>query len=396
MSLFSIFSFNLSFFSLFGMFLSARTIVSGEIETKTARLIEFLEREGVAGVLLNGQHNFAWVTGGASNGVDHSRDNGVASILITRSGERFLLANRIEMPRMLAEEVSEKDFQPVDYSWQDEKSSSRWLIDLAKDLASGDVVTDIVLDPATPAVEGSISQVRRSLTAPEIERFRSLGRDAAVALDDVFDQIARGQSELEIASLMRSELDRYNIRSVVTLVAADDRIAKYRHPVPTSNKLEKTVMLVSCARRNGLIVGLTRIATIGTASSDLFERTEGAAFVNATLWNATKEGVSGRELYDAAAKAYADAGFADEIDKHHQGGAAGYRTREWVAHPSSSDTIGPDQAFAWNPSITGTKVEETVIVSGGRCEVITASHKFPQIVTTIDGVEYRSPGILEI
>ena len=91
-----------------------------------------------------------------------------------------------------------------------------------------------------------------------------------------------------------------------------------------------------------------------------------------------------------------DAGFADEIDKHHQGGAAGYRTREWVIHPNSTDVVESDQAFAWNPSITGTKVEETVIASGGQCEVITASPGFPQIVTTIDRVEYRSPGILEI
>ena len=61
----------------------------------------------------------------------------------------------------------------------------------------------------------------------------------------------------------------------------------------------------------------------------------------------------------SAAKAYAEKGFADEIDLHHQGGAAGYRTREWVAHPNANDVVRNDQAFAWNPSITGTKVEET-------------------------------------
>jgi len=142
--------------------------VNSEFETKSGRLIEFLEREGMAGVLLNGQHNFAWITGGANNGVDLSRDNGIASILITRSGEKFLLANKIEMPRMLAEEVSEQMFEPVDYSWQDEKSSGQWLTGLASDLARGSVVTDIVIDPATPAVDGSISAVRRALTQPEM------------------------------------------------------------------------------------------------------------------------------------------------------------------------------------------------------------------------------------
>ena len=78
----------------------------GEIETKTARTVEMLEREGLGGVLLNGQHNFAWITGGASNAIDKSRDNGAASILIRRDGGRFLLANNIEMPRVLAEEIS--------------------------------------------------------------------------------------------------------------------------------------------------------------------------------------------------------------------------------------------------------------------------------------------------
>ena len=370
--------------------------MNSELDIKAERLLSVMDSYGCNGVLLNGQHNFAWITGGANNGVDQSRDNGVASVLITRGGEKFLLANKIEIPRMLAEEVSDKDFEPVDFSWQDEKSSGQWLTGLASDLAGGKIVTDIVIDPSTPAVDGSISTVRRTLTQPEIDRFKDLGRDANHALDEVFDQIEPGQTELKIASMMRSELERQNIRSLVTLVAADDRIAKYRHPVPSDNRFENTVMLVTCARRHGLIASLTRIATIGPASAELLERTEAAAFVNAYLWHSTQEGVSGSELYDTAAIAYGKAGFPDEIDKHHQGGAAGYRTREWVAQPNSKDVVGPDQAFAWNPSITGTKVEETVIVSSGRCEVIPASHKFPQIVNTIDGVEYRSPGILEI
>lgn len=369
--------------------------MSFEVDIKAERLLSVMDSFGCNGVLLNGQHNFAWITGGANNGVDQSRDNGVASILITRSGEKFLLANKIEMPRMLAEQVSDKVFEPVDFSWQDEKSSGQWLINLATDLTGGVVVTDIVINPSTQAIDGSLSAIRRMLTEPEIDRYTALGQDAAAALDATFDQIAPGLSELEIASLMRSELERNGIGSVVTLVAADERIAKHRHPVPTSSKFEKTVMLVTCARRHGLIASLTRIATVGPASAELRERTHAAAIVNANLWHATVEGTGGGQLYDIAAKAYADAGFPDEIDKHHQGGAAGYRTREWVAHPDSTEVVGPDQAFAWNPSITGTKVEETVIVSGGGCTVITSSSRFPQILTTIAGVEYRSPGILE-
>jgi len=368
-----------------------------ELEIKTERLMQVIRMHGLGGVLLNGQHNFAWITGGTDNGVDRSRDNGVASVLVTSSGKRFLLANRIEMPRLLDEQVSANDFEPVDFGWQEEKSSSRFVIGIAIDLAgSAQIATDIPLDSSSPAIDGSIAHERCSLTVEEVERFRLLGRDAGIAVKDTVTKVQSGQSELEIAAAMSSELEKHSIRSVVSLVAADERIAKYRHPVPTANRLKNTVMLVACARRGGLTASLTRIATIGKASDDLIERTKAAAFVNANLWHATREGVSGRELYEVAAKAYAEVGFAGEIDKHHQGGAAGYRTREWVAHPECLDQVQSNQAFAWNPSITGTKVEETVIAANGTCEVITASPGWPTITHTIDGIDYHSPGILEI
>ena len=89
-------------------------------------------------------------------------------------------------------------------------------------------------------------------------------------------------------------------------------------------------------------------------------------------------------------------GFAGDIHLHHQGGAAGYKTREWVAHPQSAEVVQADQAFAWNPSITGTKVEETCITTADGIEIITASPDFPRIATTVNGREYISPGILSL
>jgi len=112
--------------------------------------------------------------------------------------------------------------------------------------------------------------------------------------------------------------------------------------------------------------------------------------------NATRVGSTGADLYNVAADAYAANGFADEINRHHQGGATGYRTRDWVAHPQSRETVQMHQAFAWNPSITGTKVEETSIVTVDGIEIITSSPGFPQIESVIDGGSYFSPGILTI
>lgn len=369
-----------------------------EIDEKTGRLVEMLGREGLGGVLLNAQHNFAWLTGGASNGIDLSRENGVAFLLVTAGGKRYLLANNIEMPRMLAEEIAADEFEPVEYSWQDEKASGDFVTRKALSLlaSGGELATDIAIDGRTRAIEGLVAKCRYSLTAAEVERFRVLGKDAGIAMRSVLDKVVPGETEIEIAAKLRVELAAGGMTSVVTLVAADERIASFRHPVPSENRWNKTLMIVSCSKRDGLISSCSRIACIGNVPEELQRRTEATAFVNASLWNATRSGVSGADLYKMAADAYAEQGFADEINKHHQGGAGGYKTREWVAHPKSGEVVQQNQAFAWNPSITGTKIEETAILTDTGIEVITASPNFPSIKTEIDGQTYFSPGILSI
>lgn len=368
-----------------------------EIEMKTERLRQLLDRQGLDGLLLNGQHNFAWITGGGSNGVDTSRENGAATILVTRDGRRLILASRIEMERMLNEQLLADEFEPIQFGWQDERASSSYLIDRAIDISGGTrIASDIPIDPAVKAIDGMISECRVRLTPQEIDRIRILGSDAGRVMRKIFDRIAPRETEIEIAAKLTFEMAVLGIKAIVTLVAADERIAKYRHPMPTGNRWKKTVLLVVCAKRDGLIVSLSRIATVGQTDPELVDRTHAAAFVNSVLWNATREGVKGSEIYHAAARAYKCSGFADEIDKHHQGGAAGYRTREWLAHPHSQEVAHTNMAYAWNPSITGTKVEETVIAGENGVGVITSSAGFPKIEHTIEGSTYFSPGILEI
>lgn len=365
-----------------------------EIEIKTTRIAEMLRREGLAAVLLNSQYNFAWLTGGASNGVDESRDNGVASVLISAAGHRYLLASVIEMSRMLTEQVNDKEFEPIEFAWQEEKGSGTFLIDTAKSLVSGEVATDIFMHPSFRCVEGKIAPCRHELTASEVERFRELGKDTAGALVNTIKATSPGETERQIAGRLRNQLCTKNIDPVVTLVAADERISLYRHPVPTEKVLQNTLLLVTCAKREGLIASVSRIGCWGDASPQLRIRTEAAAFVNASLLNATRPGTTGAELYRVAANAYSERGFPGEIGNHHQGGAAGYRTREWVAHPNCSEIVRNIQAFAWNPTIAGTKVEDTVIVTDEAIECITETQGFPVITTKIDGSEFRSADIL--
>jgi len=370
--------------------------VASEIEVKTERLQQMLEAEKLDAVLMNGRHNFAWLTGGSSNAIDISRDGGAAGIMVVRDGRRFLLANNIEQERFLNEVLSAKVFEPLEMRWQDEKASAEAVVDLARSVlpAGASIASDLPIAPSVRLVEPLISRCRYQLTNEEIVRFGRLGQDAGKALGKVASEIVPGESEQDIAQKVRIRLSELGVAAVVTLVGADERIEKYRHPVPTSNVWRNTLLIAVCARRNGLIVSLTRIVCAVKVSSELKRRTEAAAVVNASLYAATEPGTSAASLYRAAANAYAAQGFADEIDKHHQGGACGYRTRDWTAHPANNETVKLNQAFAWNPSITGTKVEETGIIGKSGFETVTGTKGFPQIGVTINGQTYFSPGIL--
>jgi len=369
-----------------------------EIEEKTQRLCEMLKAERLAGVLLNAQNNFAWLTAGGSNGIDMSRDAGASCLFVRADGKRFVLANNIELPRLLAEEISETDFEPVQLSWQEEKASRDAVIAKARSLLSGggEIASDTYLSEAVRPMEALIGECRYQLTADEVKRYRELGTDAADALGDFAKTLSPGVSEIEIARSLHSKLAEYDLATVVMLVGADERIERYRHPVPTKNVWTKTLLIAICAKRKGLIASLSRMVCVGHIPSELERRTQATAVVNAKLQAATVPGTTASQLYHIAASTYTRMGFADEINKHHQGGACGYRTRDWVAHPANTQTVKPNQAFAWNPSITGTKAEATGIVIEERFETITPASQFPQIVSTLDGNDYFSPGVLSL
>lgn len=153
-------------------------------------------------------------------------------------------------------------------------------------------------------------------------------------------------------------------------------------------------MIVVCARRGGMIASFSRIVSSGAIPDELRRRTLAAARVNAQLLAATQNNVSGADLFRLAARTYAAEGLENEELLHHQGGATGYRTRDWIAHPACAERVQLQQAFAWTPSVTGTKVEETCIAFAGGVEVLTATPDWPQITVRVAGRDYLSPDIL--
>jgi antitoxin VapB len=232
-------------------------------------------------------------------------------------------------------------------------------------------------------------RARARLTDGEIARYRRLGHDAGLALGNVCRSLTPGDVESDIARAVADAASEFRGRAVVALVGADDRLRSYRHPVPTAVPWKHVVMVALCAERDGLIVSLSRVVAAG-GPADLDARTRATATVFGRVLAATRPGVQAARLYETLVAAYADAGHAGEELKHHQGGAIGYRAREWVAHPHSQEVVEERQAFAWNPTIAGTKVEDTALVVGDRVEIVTSTPDWPSI--DLDG-DLKASGV---
>jgi Xaa-Pro dipeptidase len=365
-----------------------------EHEEKQERLVRAAKESGLDGVLLATHHNIAWLTGGRSNRIDASREIGTARLLVTADGRRFVLGNAIEMPRLVDEVLAGLDFDPIEYPWTEDQDPA-CAVSAARKVAGDALGSDWSL-PGTVPFEPRLARARALLTQLEIDRYRALGADAGRVVGHVCRALVPGQTEREIARSIVHAIAGVKARAIVTLVGSDERIRRYRHPVATDATWRDMVLVAVGAERDGLIVSLSRIVATPAGAAAIEAGTVKTASVFARLLDNTREGTSGAQLFEAAAAGYREAGFPGEEHRHHQGGPAGYRSREWIAHPRSAEFVQARQAFAWNPSITGTKVEDTVLLRDGQLESITSTAGWPSIRIEAQGQVIDAPAVLAL
>jgi Xaa-Pro aminopeptidase len=360
-----------------------------ELETKLTKIDSLLKEHGLDALLLQKVSSFAWATCGAASYVNTAATDGAASLLITPNG-RYVLTNNIEATRIEQEE------QLGAQGWQ--IHASHWYA--AQD-AVAELTGKLKLGADGPFqgaqdLSDELARLRANLTKEEGQRFRQLGKLCAESMDQAIRAVKPGMTENQIASILAQEAQSRGAQPIVNLIATDERIYKFRHPLPTDKKLDRYAMLILCGRRWGLVCSLTRLVHFGRLPAELQSKSLATAKVDATVIAETRPGRSLGEIFARIQKAYAEAGFPDEWKLHHQGGPAGYEPREYIATPGGKDLVNSGQAYAWNPSITGTKSEDTVLVGEPENEVLTGIPGWPVLNVQVADKKFERPTILEI
>lgn len=357
-----------------------------EFQEKQNRIQTLLIKHNLDALLLQRVSSFAWATCGAASYVNTAISFSGSVLLITRD-KRYLIANNIEAPRFEHEEkLAEQgwDFQIA--GWH----TPGRLADLTRGLRLG---TDLP-HPTAVDLSDDVARLRTRLTPEEGERFRALGKLASEAMYAAVCSVRPGQTEFEIAAQLGGQVQARGAQPIVNLIATDERVFNFRHPLPTAKKMERYAMLVLGARKWGLSVSITRLIHFGKLPDEVKRKAEAVARVDATFITHTRPGKTLADIFSAATQMYATTGFENEWQLHHQGGAAGYEPREYLGTPNSRDVVLLGQAFAWNPSITGTKSEDTILVGESGNEILTAIADWPTTSVRIDKQILLRPTIL--
>jgi len=347
-----------------------------ERRIKHDRIREYLESHKLEGVLLSRRCNFSWYTCGAHNHVPLASESGPAWVLVTPQEAKVLTTN-IEATRLRGEDLAESEIEIVEFPYYDPNAAGEVF---KKTVGGMKIALDAPAPPLdAPALGGDFDRLRWSLTPGEMDRYRALARDTVAAVESVAREVAPGQSENELAGMLAGELNKRDCGYWVLLVGADDRIVEFRHPLPTEKRVEKYFMLIACAERTGLIVSCTRLCSFGPLGEELLAKHRAVVNVDAALISSTRPGAKLCEIYAEAQAAYKSEGFDGEWRLHHQGGPCGYQPRDVIANPTQEVAVLTDQAFAWNPSITGTKSEDTILCLQDGPEIMGMSDDWPVI-----------------
>ena len=370
-----------------------------DLTARTDRLDAYLADRGLEAVWFARPNGFAWLTGG-DNVVDAGADVGVAAA--GYDGTLRVVTDNIEADRLADEEVPDA-FAVESFPWHADS-----LAEAVAERSASPAAADFGV-PGFERVDGS--RLRQPLTDDDVERYRELGREVAAAVETVCRNLEPDDPEYEVAAGIDISLASRDVDTPVVLVGGAERAESYRHFTPTDAALGDYALVSVTAERAGLYASMTR--TVAFDAPDWFEeRHRAAARVEATALRATEAAAAGDlsdgdgpdtagAVFAAVREAYDAVGFADEWENHHQGGAAGFAGREWIATPASDEPVRRPMGYAWNPTVQGTKSEDTHLVASDLTERLTKTGRWrtheaePVAVVGVDDdpVELAAPVI---
>ena len=366
-----------------------KIINTQDILEKNRRVKEYLQRTGNDALLISRQDNFAWYTCGGSNKVVITSEIGCAMLVITTK-ETFFVAQTMDGPRIMDEELKGTDIQPVFVKWNEMPVAEKALL-LVKGM---EIVSDVSMNGAKYDNNG-IYRLHFPLTETEIKKAEWIGMKTDEILRKVADEIKPGMTDYEIEAMLLYEYGKLGALPEVILVGIDERIANYRHCIPSGKKVGKMVLMHTALKMDGLHANVARTLNFGdNISPEIVKRYDAANMILASIISMCSSGQKFADIHRNVKRWFAEFGYADEWEKHFVGGSTGYMLVDFSVCFDPNAEITSRHSFDWFVTITGAKVEELILCNDKNIEVASITGKWPTKEYNVGNTKIQLPEIL--
>jgi hypothetical protein len=339
---------------------------------KRRRVLDILDAAGRDALLLTSNTSLTWYLDGSRVHISLAGDP-IAAMLVDRDGDHLVTFNN-EAGRIAAEELPEGVAL----------HTVPWYGNLHQAAAAvGSNPGGSLLAEAEAA--NGLRAARQQLLPAESARYAALSAEAAAIMTDVLSAARPETTEFELVSALAARVVAAGAEPLVLLCNGSGR-SDFRHPLATHAPLGRRAMAVICARRDGMVANITRWVRFDAGTHQERDAEARIAAVEADIFDATVPGARLDRIFTEIQAAYTRHGFgADQWEQHHQGGPAGYAGRDPRVTSQATDVVVQDQAFTWNPSGPGVKIEDTVQLTEHGLQVLTVDTRWP--VTTVNGLD---------
>jgi len=251
-------------------------------------LRELMKHKGLEAIVLRRNPNLAWAIAGRAH-VPTTIDAACFDLIITHDSATAV-TNVVEAPRLIAEELpSEVSVKTI-----------KWSEGRDPQLPTGAKVGSD--QPGADRIDlgTEIEIIRASLIESDIARFKQICTDAAAALGSAMKQVESSDREIDVAGLITHALWQADLEIAFLGVAGQDRVHKFRHPLPTDAVVGNRVSASICAKRKGLITSVTRIVSFEPVTDAIAKDYESIFKVEAAMLDATVVGKAFSDPINAA------------------------------------------------------------------------------------------------
>jgi Xaa-Pro aminopeptidase len=358
-----------------------------DIDSKQAALVPVLEAMGVEALLLLMPAHVAWFTSGLN--VRGLIADSERPAIYSNGRQRWLICSNVDTQRLFDEELDRLGFQLKEWNWEGGRP------DLLASVASGRKLAADRPFPNIPMANDRLRPLLRELSGFEQAAYREVGKDVAHAVEATARNLARGQTEEEIAGHIGHRLLHRGVEIAAVSVTADGRGAKYRRAGYGGVPAIQTCVIQATGQRDGLYATCARTVSFGPPPEEFRSAHDLAVKLSGVYRTVTSPGNTIGHAGETARVLLANSPYEFDWRLSQPGYGAGRFAAEELRRAGQEEPLVPGQAIVWQSRVGAAAVVDTLIVASDDPVVVTPSEDWPIKRLAVRGRPYHDiPDIL--